>query len=62
VLLLDAIRAVEQNPGDGQAAIDEMVARGAEPVLFSAIENEDRERRLARRFWGVESAATDIRQ
>lgn len=43
VLLLDAIRAVELNPGDGQAAIDEMVARGAEPVLFSVIENEDRE-------------------
>ncbi len=44
VLLLDAIRAVEVKPGDGQAAIDEMVARGAEPVLFSAIENEARER------------------
>jgi nicotinamidase/pyrazinamidase len=43
VLLLDAIRAVELKPDDGQTAIDEMVARGAEAVPFSVLEHENRE-------------------
>lgn len=37
-LLLDAIRAVEVHAGDGQAAIDEMVHRGAEPIRLARIE------------------------
>jgi nicotinamidase/pyrazinamidase len=61
VLLLDAIRAVELNPGDGLAAINEMVVRGAEPVLFSAIENEGRES-AGMVFLGHRGRQRDIRQ
>lgn len=37
VLLLDAIRAVNLRPGDGQAAIEDMVARGARTAVLSDI-------------------------
>ncbi|MGZ3241377.1 MAG: isochorismatase family protein [Burkholderiaceae bacterium] len=38
VLLLDAIRAVDLHVGDGQAAINEMIKLGAEPLHVSDIE------------------------
>lgn len=38
-LLLDAIRAVDLHPGDGRAAIDEMIERGAMPLRLSDIES-----------------------
>jgi hypothetical protein len=34
---LDAIRAVDVRPGDGEAAIDEMIERGAKPLRVSSI-------------------------
>lgn len=37
-LLLDAIRAVNLQPGDGQAAIDVMIEHGAESLQFPDIE------------------------
>lgn len=36
-LLLDGIRAINLKPGDGQRAIEEMTARGAQPIRFEAI-------------------------
>jgi nicotinamidase/pyrazinamidase len=36
-LLLDAIRAVEVNPGDGDAAIERMRAAGAEPLTLETL-------------------------
>lgn len=36
-LLLDGIRAVNLKPEDGQRAIEEMTARGAQPIHFEAI-------------------------
>lgn len=36
-LLLDGIRAIDLKPGDGQRAIEEMTARGAQPTRFEAI-------------------------
>lgn len=39
-LLLDAIRAVDVRAGDGQAAIDEMIRLGAEPVRYADIAPE----------------------
>jgi nicotinamidase/pyrazinamidase len=36
-LLLDGIRAINLKPGDGQHAIEEMTARGAQPIRFEAI-------------------------
>lgn len=38
MLLHDAIRAVEVHPGDGQAAIDEMVRQGARLLMLRDIE------------------------
>lgn len=40
VLLQDAIRPVDLKPGDGDAAIDEMIKLGAEPIRSSDIEME----------------------
>lgn len=40
-LLLDAIRAVEVHPGDGKAAIDEMIGRGATPLQVENLEREE---------------------
>jgi nicotinamidase/pyrazinamidase len=37
LLLLDGIRAINVKPGDGQRAIEEMTARGAQPIRFEAI-------------------------
>jgi nicotinamidase/pyrazinamidase len=37
VLLLDAIRAVDVRPGDGETAIDQMIERGAKPLRVSSI-------------------------
>ena len=36
-LLLDAIRAVDVHPGDGQAAIAQMIEQGARPLQFSEL-------------------------
>lgn len=40
-LLLDAIRAVDLNAGDGRAAINEMINQGAEPLRFADIEGRE---------------------
>jgi len=37
-LLVDAIKAVEVNPGDGEAAINKMIAAGATPITLADIE------------------------
>lgn len=37
LLLLDAIRAVDLHPGDGQAAIAQMIGQGARPLQFSEL-------------------------
>lgn len=39
VLLLDAIRAVDVNAGDGEAAVNDMLARGAMPMCVADLEN-----------------------
>lgn len=41
-LLVDAIRAVDVHPGDGQAAIDAMLRQGAQPVTLAQIAAEPR--------------------
>jgi nicotinamidase/pyrazinamidase len=37
MLLTDAIRAVDVQPGDGEAAIQAMIARGAAPVTLHMV-------------------------
>jgi nicotinamidase/pyrazinamidase len=40
-LLLDAVQAVELKPGDGERAIGEMVAAGAQPVRLEDLDIEE---------------------
>ena len=39
VLLMDAIKGVDVNPGDSERAIKEMIERGAKKALLSDVEN-----------------------
>lgn len=40
-LLIDAIRAVNVKPEDGQKAIDEMTRMGAVPIVFNMLSEQE---------------------